>query len=146
MIAGRFPIKPCVWISRSITALYLMLLLASIYLIEPLWAIMLAFAATSFSANSFYKQQQQQNQIGEELCWTGKNWLVDQGECNHQYLELDQSSWVTAYFCFLRFKKGELEKTWLFCRKSLGERLFRELCYLIKQQLIADAPINTKKH
>ncbi|MDQ7048593.1 MAG: hypothetical protein Q9M92_03290 [Enterobacterales bacterium] len=146
MIACRFPIKPCYWIFSSIIAGYLLLLIAAIYAIQPLWAISLAFVVIGLSGRAFYKEHLKINQLGEELCWTGSNWLVDQGNHQQRYLELDTGSWVTPYFCFLRFKMGEQEKTWLFCRKGLGERLFRELCFQINQQLISEQQNNTNNH
>jgi len=146
MIACRFPIKLCYWILSSILLGYLLLLVAASYLIQPVWAIIVAFVVIGWSGYAFYTEQLKISLLGEELCWTGSRWLLDQGDNRQNYLELKYSSWVTPYFCFLCFKLGEQEKTWLFCRKTLGERLFRELCYQINQQLINDQQNNTNNH
>ncbi len=138
MISKRFPIKTCPWLLVSILLGYLTLILVSVKIILATWALMIAWLVVFISAYLFYRDYMAVIQQDEELCWSGSNWLLDRGSGKQAYLELDHSSWVTPYFCFLRFRDAGRHKSWIFCPSGLGERLYRDLCYQIKQQIISE--------
>jgi len=135
-IASRFPIKSN-WLLFSLICLaHLGLIYLASILLTSFWSILVVVSLTVVSYYFSLKQYQSITRANDDLCWSGESWLMqDHHSKTVYYLDLLPTSWVTANFCLLKFEQDNVEKTWLFSRKSLGERLFRELCYLAKAEL-----------
>ena len=133
-VAARFPVKSCPELLLLLVVSHLGVFASSFWLLNQLWLIALVLFLL---ATSFYFSFQQYLSItnsSDDLCWSGKNWLMHTGSNQNStsYLELLSSSWITPHFCLLKFIQAENQKAWFFTRKSLGERLYRELCYTLK--------------
>ncbi len=133
-IAARFPIKSSPELLLLLVVSHVGVFVSSFWLLNQLWMIVLVLV---LSVTSFYFSFQQYLTItnsSDDLCWSGDNWLMHTGSIHNSisYLELLSTSWVTPHFCLLKFIQDEEQKAWFFTRKSLGERLYRELCYTLK--------------
>lgn len=133
-IAVRFPIKDNKPFYYGLIFLHLWVIVTAYELLSVIWMIALVVLAVAFS---FYKTRQQYlcvTQSIDDLCWSGENWLMHDPENQAEiiYLELLETSWITASFCLLKFQMNNREESWLFSRATLGKRLFSELCYLAR--------------
>ena len=99
------------------------------------WLVLLVIISVVSSWAITLKQYKAVTSSEGDLCWTGENWSIAGGKESNaiHYLELKSTSWVTNHFSLLKFTSGAEEKSWLFTHKHLGERTYRELCYLIRQ-------------
>ena len=131
-VAARFPIKSSPDLLLLLVVSHIGVFASSFWLLEQQWMIVLVLV---LSATSFYFSFQQYLTItnsSDDLCWSGENWLMhaSSNQNSTSYLELLPTSWVTPQFCLLKFSQDDEQRTWFFTRKSLGERLYRELCYI----------------
>jgi len=146
-VAARFPIKSNTLLYWLIVSSHLGVLIVGVTQLNTLSAVLLVLVVTVFSYDQSYAQYKRVTEYDDDLCWSGDNWLVHVSNSNNLresvgYLELLESSWITAEFSLLKFdantfdantKGGEV--AWLFTRKCLGERLYSELCYLARLNL-----------
>ncbi|MGX5174654.1 protein YgfX [Aliikangiella sp. IMCC44653] len=145
-VAARFPIKPYKPLFWGILMLYI------------LTAVLAAFSLQSRLLLGFYpvlmvcaiftiKHYRRLTSASDDLCWNGDSWLFQDANQQTIYLELQATSWLSRYFTLLHFKaqpallslEPNTPKTreffWLFSLRYLGERSYRELCYLVKQNI-----------
>jgi len=106
--------------------------LTSLLLLNQIWMIILVLVTV---LGSFYYSRNQYQAItnsSDDLCWSGECWLMHSGSQSNgiDYIDLLPTSWITPHFCLLKFERSEQEVAWLFSRSGLGDRLYRELCYL----------------
>jgi len=135
-IASRFPIKSNRLLFSLICLAHLGLIYLVFILLTSFWSIVLILSLTVASCYFSIKQYQSITRSDDDLCWSGESWLMQDNQSKTvNYLDLLPTSWITANFCLLKFEQNNVEKAWLFSRKSLGERLYRELCYLAKVEL-----------
>jgi len=135
-IASRFPIKSNWLLLSLILIAHLGLISIAFILLTNFWSLLLIIVSTIGSGYFSLKQYQSITRAEDDLCWSGENWLMQDHQLKTvSYLDLMPTSWVTANFCLLKFEQNNVEKAWLFTRRSLGERLFRELCYLAKVEI-----------
>ena len=73
----------------------------------------------------------------DDLCWNGDGWLMHKGDKLNGaiYLEIQPDSWVSSQLSLLSFNCDEKKYYWLFSRYELGERMYSQLVYLVKQNL-----------
>lgn len=133
-VAARFPIKPSPELLLLLAVSHIGVFASSFWLLNQLWMVVLVLL---LSATSFYFSYQQYLNIthsSDDLCWSGENWLMHTGinQNSTNYLEQLPTSWITPHFCLLKFVQNGKQKAWFFSRKSLGDRLYRELCYTLK--------------
>jgi len=99
---------------------------------------------TCLSVLSYYFSIQHYKSIttsSDDLCWTGEQWvMVDK---KHRYMQLQQTSWLSSFASLLHLEDGEKKYYWLFTRNGLGDRAFRELNFLARQNLVAE--LNDRK-
>lgn len=136
-VAARFPIKPNQWLIYLIFLAHIMVFLGGLLLLNEFWYSFVVFLV---SGVSFYYARSQYLRITnspDDLCWSGESWVMHnfESEAAVSYLNLLPTSWITASFCLLKFAQSEQSNAWFFSRKSLGERLYRELCYLAKADM-----------
>lgn len=131
-VAARFPIKANLPVYWFIVTSHLGVLVVAMSHLASLSAVLLVLAVTVFSYGRSHTEYRKVTENDDDLCWSGDNWLVHIGISGESvcYLELLESSWITAEFSLLKFDGNGEETAWLFTRKSLGERLYSELCYL----------------
>ena len=132
-VAARFPIKSNLLLMILIIASHLAVFLIALILLYSIWQILLI---TFLTLVSFYYSRIQYHSItnaSDDLCWSGEQWLMhnESSKYGANYLELLSSSWITPYFCLLKFKHDEKTMAYFFSPKYLGERLYRQLCYLV---------------
>ncbi|MFT6733623.1 MAG: hypothetical protein ACJAS9_001812 [Polaribacter sp.] len=156
-IASRFPIKESNGLLALVTIIHLVVLILSFIIIEILWQFSFAFAGLLVSYYYSIKQLKEITLAPDDLCWTGDQWLVtllnDRNKLDYRetaYLRILASSWITSWFSLLKFRiesiNGEnTELVWFFSSASLGDRLYRELCYLCKQDLKEQSKENGNK-
>jgi len=136
-IAARFPVKSNRFLYGGIILLHVGVFFTSFSLLNQLWALALVLFAT---IGSFYFSRKQYLLITnspDDLCWSGEAWLMHTNGSSEGvgYLDLLASSWVTPFFCLLKFKQNDQEFAWFFTHRSLGDRLYRELCYLVNRNI-----------
>jgi len=136
-VAARFPIKanrPLIWL---VYLCHIFVFIGGYSLINSLFSVFFILVACIISVFYAHKQYVRLTQSPDDLCWSGENWLMheDNEQRDIQYLDLLSTSWVTAQFCLLKFESNNQSKAWFFSRKLLGERLFRELCYLVRLEM-----------
>ncbi len=136
-IASRFPIKANASLLVLLIIGHLLVLVTGLTYLSTLSAMLLVLVVTGFSFSNSYSQYLKVTQNSDDLCWSGENWLVhdDDLQGNICYLELLDTSWITAEFSLLKFDNTSEQFAWLFTRNSLGERLYSELCYLTRLNL-----------
>ena len=136
-VAARFPIKANIPLSYLLIVGHFSLLMVSIFYLNSVTYILVIVAVTAFSYFTSYQQYLKVTEFEDDLCWSGENWLVHCKNVDEDvsFLELLETSWITAEFSLLKFNMADEEIAWLFTRKSLGERLYSELCYLAKLDL-----------
>ena len=133
-IASRFPVKTSVPLFSFLIISHVSLFLYCPILIHSFTLVLLVLVVTAISFWESLSQYRLITNAPDDLCWSGENWLMGSSNLNDEvsYLDLLCSSWVTPQFCLLNFSCQGEHKSWLFTKRELGERLFRELCYLIK--------------
>lgn len=133
-IAARFPIKSSPELLLFLVVSHIGVFASSFWLLNLLWMIVAVLLLTAISFYFSYQQYLTITNSSDDLCWSGENWLMNTGYSQNStsYLELLPTSWITPQFCLLKFIQDEEQKAWFFTRKSLGERLYRELCYTLK--------------
>ena len=119
---------------------HLIVALAALIAQVPWWITIMVIIAVLVSWVITLKHYAAITQSTGDLCWSGESWLVasDEESGSIDYLELKPSSWITSHFCLLKFSLGRHEKAWLFTNKHLGERAYRELCYLTRQDSVTN--------
>jgi len=136
-VAARFPIKSCPELLLLLVVSHIGVFASSFWLLNQLWMIVLVLLLSAISFYFSFLQYLSITNSSDDLCWSGENWLMhtDSIQSSTSYLELLSTSWVTPHFCLLKFIQDESQKAWFFTRKSLGERLYRELCYFSKLKM-----------
>jgi hypothetical protein len=136
-VAARFPVKPNSALLGVLLVSHTGIFACSFWLLNQAWMIGLVLALSAVSFYFSLKQYLAITNSSDDLCWSGENWLMHTGENQSSvcYLELLPTSWITPPFCLLKFTLNEQQRAWFFTRKSLGERLYRELCYVAKLKL-----------
>ncbi|MBV1911121.1 MAG: hypothetical protein KUG78_17615 [Kangiellaceae bacterium] len=136
-IASRYPIKSHSQLLSVLVITHFIVLLLSFLTIDFSPFIVVVLGLICFSLYLTYRQHLLLTNATDDLCWSGENWLVINSQQNAAvcYLELKRTSWITSRFCLLKFALNQSEQAWLFSRASLGERTYRELCYLAKRDL-----------
>lgn len=132
-IAARFPIKPNYFLFCIITMMHVLVLILGLSLLSSVSLILIVLVVVSISL--FYSSQEYtlMTNACDDLCWSGENWLMTDSENSTvNYLVLLETSWITPYFCLLKFSANEQQKAWFFSPYYLSDRLFRELCYLAR--------------
>ena len=133
-LAARFPIKSCPELLLLLVVFHIGVFVSSFWLLSQLWMIVLVLVLLAISFYFSFQQYLTITNSSDDLCWSGENWLMQTGSSQNStsYLEQLPTSWITPHFCLLKFIQDEEQKAWFFTRKSLGERLYRELCYTLK--------------
>jgi len=130
-IAARFPIKENRILFFAVVLAHVGVFIVGFLLINSIWTFMLILVTISGSLYFSLRQYQAITNSPDDLCWSGEAWLMhDPSSEGIRYMDLLNTSWITPQICLLKFKCNEQEFTWFFSRKTLGERLYRELCYL----------------
>ena len=133
-IAARFPVKSYPPLARLIGFGHLLLLSTGwCYLYDSDLRIIFALLVV-YSARLSFAQYRSMTKAPDDLCWSGENWLMQNGKHQGQiaYLDLVADTWVSGQYCLARFNVDGREFTWLFARGQLGDALFSELAYLLK--------------
>jgi len=136
-IAARFPIKSNHFLYGGIIVIHLGVFLASFFLLNQIWALTVVLFSI---IGSFYYSRKQYHIITnspDDLCWSGEAWLMHNSSSSNgvSYLEQLPTSWITPYFCLLKFELNDQEFAWFFSRTDLGDRLYRELCYIVNRNI-----------
>ncbi len=136
-IAARFPIKSSPELLLLLLASHISVFASSFWLLNEPWMIVLLLILSAISFYFSFQRYWTITNSTDDLCWSGENWLMHTGSNQNttSYLELLPTSWITPHFCLLKFVQDEQQKAWFFTRKSLGERLYRELCYMAKLKM-----------
>ena len=136
-IAARFPIYSFLPVLIAIICVHLLLLFISISEFDLSWrqSVIVPSLVVSFYFSN--KQYQKITQAPDDLCWNGDSWLMHKDDKLKGvfYLNIQPSSWTSTQLCLLRFSCDEYEFCWLFSRYQLGERMYSQLNYLVKQTL-----------
>ncbi len=142
-IAARFPIKSCPELFFLGVCLHGVVAISAIMFLTSWWLIGLIILSLLLSLVISFRQYEAITSFNSDLCWTGENWVVSDPSSDNSvtYLELASTCWLTADFSLLKFVEDHNEHAWFFTKKHLGERAFRELGYLVKQDLKAKAKI-----
>jgi len=137
-IACRFPIKSNLELLVLIGSCHLFVMFVSWQIIYSFWANFLVSVSLMISAYFSYRNYLRITSAIDDLCWTGDSWVMNDTQYGKgpRYMDLKVSSWITGQFCLLKFDDAGNEQSWIFSKKGLGERAFRELCYLAKRNLI----------
>lgn len=141
MVAARFPVKSDVVLLTFVIVAHIGVVAGSSWLINQWWMITVIVLTSLLSLFISIRHYRAITRANDDLCWSGETWLmhcqlvsesngVNKGQVC--YLDLLPTSWLTPNFCLLKFQQDESEKAWFFSRRSLGERLYRELCYLVR--------------
>lgn len=156
-IASRFPVKENKGLSNLINSLHILVAIVSFWKFEFTWQFGSALIGLSISYYYSSKQLKEITRASDDLCWTGEQWLITHLNSKNKllfqetvYLRIIASSWITSRFSLLKFRleldeDSKTEFVWFFSSESLGDRLYRELCYLCKQDLKEQARSNTDK-
>ena len=136
-IACRFPIKPNLELLVLIGFCHLFVMFVSWQIIYSFWANSLVFVSLMISAYFSHRNYLRITSAIDDLCWTGDSWVMNDAQYGQglRYMDLKVSSWITGHFCLLKFDHDGNEQSWIFSKKELGERAYRELCYLAKRNL-----------
>ena len=133
-IAARFPIKSNIPLYSFLVLSHVAVVMISFWIFSQWWLTAITLSLTTISFMMTHREYLTVTQSDDDLCWSGESWLMH-GASNKDdilYLELSSTSWVTSHFCLLKFDQDEQPKAWFFTKKGLGERLYRQLCYLAK--------------
>lgn len=138
-IAARFPIKTAPLFHFTWLALYAAMAALGCFFLDFSWILflfLLVLIAASYFSERHYRQL---TQATDDLCWNGSDWLTFSNDTLRSviYLRLKPCSWRSSFACLLHFSSEQGEYVWLFTRAGLGERAYRELCYLAQQSLRA---------
>ncbi len=146
-IASRFPIKESKGLLGLVIFLHLLASILSFIILDYVWQWTIIFVSLMSSLYLSLKQLKTITQASDDLCWTGEKWMIrvknDKNKLDYQesiYLDILPSSWITREFSLLKFKVDPFdgvntEYAWFFSHSNLGDRQYRELCYLCKQSL-----------
>ena len=133
-VSARFPVKQNFLLLGLIIVVHIGVSVSSLLILNLWWMIAAAIIASLVSFIISYKQYLAITNASDDLCWSGESWLMNEQlkRNSNQYLVLLPTSWITSSFCLLKFERDFKEHAWFFTRNSLGERLYRELCYVAK--------------
>jgi len=146
-IASRFPIKESKGLLILVVLLHLAVSVLSFFIFNFSWQYFVALVSVIISYYFSTQQLKQITQAPDDLCWTGNQWLISVLNDKNKlvtresvYLNISPSSWITSGFSLLKFRLESLdgansEYVWFFSSSNLGDRQYRELCYLCKQSL-----------
>lgn len=136
-VARRFPVKTSLPLLLLIVSAHLIVLVLAAYLFQTSWVILVLLGALVLSAILSGRQYLSITRAPDDLCWSGENWLIQSEQPSGKivYLTLMQSSWLSSFACLLHFCAGNQKHYWLFTRRGLGQSSYRELCYLVKQNI-----------
>ena len=160
-VASRFPIKESNGLLLMVNSLHLIILLLSFFVLGLSYLILIVVCSLIISYHFSIKQLKSITEGPDDLIWTGEQWLItfqnDKNKLSYQepvYLEVLASSWVTSRFSLLKFSSESLQEqgnkknqefVWFFSASNLGDRYYRELCYLTKQSLREKTLLETDK-
>ncbi len=135
--AVRFPVKSSPELLLLCLVMHLIVAVAVLINDWSWWISLLVIVVIAASWGVTTRQYHSVTNAKGDLCWTGESWMIAKEHTLNQadYLELRPTSWVTSLFSFLEFQSGDKKVVWLFTNKHLGERAYRELCYLVNQDL-----------
>jgi hypothetical protein len=145
-VAARFPIKPFKPLYWGIIVLYTLCAVLAVFSMQ---AIVLLGVYPVLAISIFYtlRHYRRLTSAPDDLCWNGDSWLIKDSQQLTVYLELQNDSWISRQATLLHFKARPAllgvdpnltqsrEFYWLFTLSHLGERSYRELCYLVKQNV-----------
>jgi hypothetical protein len=136
-IAARFPIKANVSLKALVYASHLVIVVLCLSLALLWWQVLVVSCISLLSLYLSIEQYERITNAPDDLCWSGENWLMRSlaSKDDTQYMTLLTTSWITPHFCLLKFDSVSHSNTWYFSKAQLGERLFRELCYLARLDL-----------
>jgi len=130
-VAARFPIKQNRFLFMVLILAHVGVLTSGFLLVNNILVLMLVSMTTLTSVFFSLKQYRSITNSPDDLCWSGDAWMMHDSSSNSiQYMDMLNTSWITPYFCLLKFQYQEQELAWFFSRNTLGDRLYRELCYL----------------
>ena len=156
-IASRFPIKESKGLLTLVVLLHLSVSVLSFFIFNVSWQFGFALVSVLISYYFSIIQLKQITQAPDDLCWTGNQWLINVLNDKNKlvsresvYLNILPSSWITSGFSLLKFRLESLdgantEFVWFFSASNLGDRQYRELCYLCKQSLKNQSKENVVK-
>ena len=147
-VAARFPVKTYTPLILAIVLFHIMLLLISLVEFGFSWQQIIVSVSLLISLYFSFKQYWKITQSPDDLCWTGESWLMHQGNKLNGavYLDLEPTSWVSNQLALLHFSctdgvdvndsvTANKKYHWLFSRHELGERMYSQLVYLVRQNI-----------
>lgn len=135
-IARRFPVKGWRLLKPVLLVLHLVFGLLCYLILGLSWMSALVFCSGLVSYLASIKHVEQISNAPDDLCWTGKNWLMQPSSPGGDlYLTLQPGCWLSHFACLLQFKSENQQHQWLFAKNELGDRLYSELVYLVNQQI-----------
>lgn len=145
-IAARFPVKTFTPLYYAVIGFHLLLLALASYSFGLAWQQLLILPSLLISTYFSNKQYQKITRSADDLCWNGECWLMHKADKlnNTFYLDLQPTSWITKQLCLLHFLNDDCEYNWLFSRYELGERMYSQLVYLVKQDMQQSLKENPK--
>ncbi|PHS15894.1 MAG: hypothetical protein COA86_12800 [Kangiella sp.] len=156
-VASRFPIKESKGLLTIVILLHLAVSVLSFFIFNISWQYGFVLVSLLISYYFSIKQLQQITQAPDDLCWTGNQWLIsvlnDKNKLvsrDSVYLSILPSSWITRGFSLIKFRvvsfnDENTQFAWFFSASNLGDRQYRELCYLCKQSLKEQSKENVVK-
>lgn len=133
-VAARFPVKDCFPLKWAILVTHLLLIvIALFYLVGWIWVI----AGVTSTLISYYFSISHYKSITsaeDDLCWSGDSWQMQTADLTH--FQLLPTSWLSNFASLLHLKEGDKTHYWLFTKYNLGDRAFRELNYIARQDLV----------
>ena len=142
-IAARFPVKNYPPLSFLLVLFHFLLLLLAWVEFHFSWQLLIIILSLLVSAFYSIKQLQTITQSFDDLCWNGDSWLIQKDEKlkGQVYLQLNPTSWISSHLALLNFSSGGKNFYWLFSRRELGERMYSQLIYLVKQNIKAQQKV-----
>ena len=133
-IAARYPVKDCYPLKWFILVSHLGLGIVSAFAVNLLTLKLLSVAGVFVSyyfCNQHYKKITSSN---DDLCWTGERWVMQSN--GEKQFNLLPSSWLSSHASLLHLDDGTKVNYWLFTQAGIGERAFRELNFIARQNLV----------
>jgi hypothetical protein len=134
-IAARFPIKAWPELFYAGVGIHIVAIFISLFGLSSAYLSVISLCVTIYSFWLSYHQYISVTQCKSDLCWTGENWVISDTTQTSEiiYLSLQNTSWLTEGFCLLKFACDNQQFAWLFTKKHLGDRAYRELCYMVNR-------------
>ncbi len=133
-IAARYPVKDCYPLKWGILVVHIGLCLACVVAVKLVLLKLVSLLAVFVSYYFCIRHYKKITASHDDLCWTGERWIMQwNGE---KQFDLLPSSWLSSQASLLHLDDGGQIHYWLFTQRGLGERAFKELNYIARQNLV----------